>query len=58
VVLVLARSGVVLVVSLAGLGGLLRVRCALQRCDVVGARLFGERLLVSFTPDPTQWRTP
>jgi arsenite-transporting ATPase len=54
----LARSGDELVVTLAGHRRLLPLPSALQRCDVVGARLSGDRLLVSFTPDPTQWRTP
>jgi arsenite-transporting ATPase len=54
----LARSGDELVVTVAGHRRLLPLPSALQRCEVVGARLAADRLLVTFTPDPTQWRTP
>jgi arsenite-transporting ATPase len=53
----LARSGDELVITLAGHRRLLALPSALQRCDVVGARLSGGRLLVAFEPDPTLWRT-
>jgi arsenite-transporting ATPase len=55
--LVLARSGEDLVITLAGHRRLLALPSALQRCDVVGARLVAGRLLVAFEPDPGQWRT-
>jgi arsenite-transporting ATPase len=54
----LARSGEELVVTLAGHRRLLALPSALQRCDVVGARLAAGRLVVSFAPDPSLWRTP
>jgi len=54
----LARSGEELVITLAGHRRLLALPSALQRCDVVGARLVGGRLLVAFEPDPSMWRNP
>ena len=54
----LARSGDELVITLAGHRRLLALPSALQRCDVVGARLSGGRLLVAFEPDPNLWRNP
>jgi arsenite-transporting ATPase len=53
----LARSGDELVITLAGHRRLLALPSALQRCDVVGARLAEGRLLIAFEPDLTQWRT-
>lgn len=54
----LARSGEELVLTVGGHRRLLVLPSALQRCDVVGARLAGGRLVVSFAPDPLLWRTP
>ena len=54
----LARSGDELVITHAGHRRLLALPSALQRCDVVGARLVGGRLLVRFEPDPSLWRSP
>lgn len=54
----LARSGEELVVTVGGHRRLLSLPSALQRCDVVGARLATGRLVVSFAPDPTLWRAP
>jgi arsenite-transporting ATPase len=53
----LARSGEDLVITLAGHRRLLTLPSALQRCDVVGARLADGRLLVRFEPDPSLWRS-
>jgi arsenite-transporting ATPase len=53
----LARSGDELVITLAGHRRLLALPSVLQRCEVVGARLAGGRLLIAFEPDPSQWRT-
>jgi arsenite-transporting ATPase len=52
----LARSGDELVITLAGHRRLLALPSVLQRCHVVGARLAEGRLLITFEPDPTQWR--
>lgn len=54
----LARSGDQLVVTVAGHRRVLALPSALRRCDVAGARLVGNRLVVRFEPDPEQWRTP
>jgi arsenite-transporting ATPase len=53
----LSRSGNDLVVTVAGHRRLLALPSALQRCDVVGARLVNGRLVVRFEPDPDQWRS-
>lgn len=54
----LARSGDDLVVTLGGHRRLLSLPSALRRCNVVGARLVEDRLVVRFEPDPALWRTP
>ncbi len=54
----LARSGDQLVVTVAGHRRVLALPSALRRCDVAGARLVGNRLVVRFEPDPELWRTP
>ena len=54
----LARSGDELVVTVAGHRRLLALPSALRRCDVVGARLVDDRLVVRFEPDPALWRQP
>ncbi|WP_308301267.1 ArsA family ATPase [Frankia sp. Mgl5] len=51
----LARVGDDLIVSVGPHRRLVPLPAALRRCDVSGARLAEERLVVSFVPDPAQW---
>jgi arsenite-transporting ATPase len=51
----LARRGDELVVTVGSHRRLLALPSALRRCDVTGASLKGDRLIVSFAPDPDQW---
>ncbi|MGF7235508.1 MAG: ArsA family ATPase [Frankia sp.] len=51
----LARRGDELVVTVGSHRRLLALPSALRRCDVTGASMKGDRLVVSFTPDPDQW---
>ena len=51
----LARMGDELVVTVGPHRRLLALPAALRRCDVRGAWLRDDRLVVSFVPDPDQW---
>ncbi|MBX6391130.1 MAG: ArsA family ATPase [Frankia sp.] len=51
----LARMGDELVVTVGQHRRLFALPAALRRCDVTGARLRDDRLVVSFVPDPDQW---
>jgi arsenite-transporting ATPase len=54
----LGRHGEELVLTVGGHRRLLALPSALQRCQITRARLAEGRLLISFTPDPSLWRTP
>jgi arsenite-transporting ATPase len=51
----LSRSGDELVLTLGGHRRVLVLPSLLQRCQVAGAALAGERLRVRFVPDPALW---
>ncbi len=51
----LARSGDELVLTVGGHRRVLVLPSLLQRCQVAGAALAGERLRVRFVPDPALW---
>ncbi|CAO5173820.1 arsenite/tail-anchored protein-transporting ATPase [Frankia sp. AiPs1] len=51
----LARLGDDLVVTVGAFRRAVPLPAALRRCDVSAARLRGDRLVVSFVPDPDRW---
>ncbi|WP_261555614.1 ArsA family ATPase [Frankia tisae] len=51
----LARLGDDLIVTVGAFRRAVPLPAALRRCDVSAARLRGDRLVVSFVPDPDQW---
>lgn len=53
----LSRDGDDLVLTLPWFRRTVRLPSVLRRCEVIGARLRAERLVVTFRPDPGLWRS-